>query len=140
MVAKKRQPKRKTQVDWSKPVESDEHDPRIGRIICTDAKGPYPVIMLFEEGDRGGEFPFRFTREGLCTCGTFRMINRYKVSSWWFFCRNVNNKDISQHGPYSTAKHALSEGKKFSKAKKLSLVGVKETLERVTDGEGLSSQ
>ena len=131
---------KKTAVDWSKPVETNEHHARQGRIICTDALGEYPVIMLFVEGDKGGEFPFRFTRDGLSTCGTYQMINQYAATSWWFFCRNVKNSQISQHGPYHNQLKARVVGKAFcAKTKDLVLVGTKKTVERIKEGEGLDA-
>lgn len=129
---------KKASVDWSKHVESNEHHARQGRVICTDALGEYPVIMLFREGDKGGEFPFRFTRDGVSTCGTFCMINQYAATSWWFFCRDGKDRRVSQHGPYDTHQDALTEGKRFSKAKRLALVGTKRTVERIKEGEGLT--
>ena len=35
------------------------------RIICTDAKGEYPIIALIALDDATAECPFRFTKDGL---------------------------------------------------------------------------
>lgn len=32
-------------IDWTKPVETDEENPRPVRVLCTDCKGLYPVVL-----------------------------------------------------------------------------------------------
>jgi len=36
------------QIDWTKPVETQEPKPRSVRILCTDAGGPFPIARLRE--------------------------------------------------------------------------------------------
>ena len=37
---------------------------KVTRILCTDAKGDYPIIALVEDNDKTIEIPFTYTKEG----------------------------------------------------------------------------
>lgn len=39
------------QIDWTKPVQTSEFEPKPLRVLCTDASNPtYPVICMLPDG------------------------------------------------------------------------------------------
>lgn len=55
----------KPRIDYSKPVQQRSGYP--ARLLCTDAKGEFPVVALLSSCGRGGDdYAVHFTADGYC--------------------------------------------------------------------------
>ena len=49
---------------------------KVKRVLCTDAMGPYPIVVLIEKSDNTEDFAVQYTKEGK------------------YFISGTNNKDL----------------------------------------------
>lgn len=49
---------------------------KVKRVLCTDAMGPYPIVVLIEKSDNTEDFAVQYTKEGK------------------YFINGMNNKDL----------------------------------------------
>lgn len=90
---------------------------KVRRVLCTDARGPYPVIVLVESPDGTAEESQSFTAEGRFYSGESRVYDLCfapEKKEGWANIFNVDGCNHLDHKIYKSKEDAEKEGKFWS--------------------------
>lgn len=91
---------------------------KVRRVLCTDARGPYPVIVLVESPDGTADEAQSFTAEGRFFSGESRRIYDLffapEKKEGWANIFNVDGCKHLDHKIYESKEDAEKEGKFWS--------------------------
>ena len=89
-------------------------DGRKARILCTDAKGEYPIIALIESFYGNEETPGSFSRDGSYLISNTRYNDLFfapeKHEGWVSIYRGVKNDDYFTVGIFDSEEKAKERG------------------------------
>lgn len=90
---------------------------KVRRVLCTDARGPYPVIVLVESPDGTAEEAQSFTAEGCFYSGESRVYDLCfapEKKEGWANIFNIDGCNHLDHKIYESKEDAEKEGKFWS--------------------------
>lgn len=90
---------------------------KVTRIICTDAKGEYPIVALIEQPNSNDEVPFTFTIDGKYFSSEINKKDLFFASEnhegWVNLYITDTNVQIATHILYDSKEKAIEASKRL---------------------------